>query len=116
MSYYYIRCLVFLLVLVPMNSIFSDDIEVIKININDHKFYPDKIEITNDQKIRLMICNNDSTVEEFDSIDLKREKIIPPNSCIYIRLGNLKVGTYKFQGEFHADTAKGEIIVNKLYY
>jgi len=79
--------------------------------IKDHKFEPDVLEVPANTKIILIIDNQDKTIEEFDSPDLKREKIIPGGSSVKVILAPLKPGEYKFSGEFHEETAKGKIIV-----
>lgn len=79
--------------------------------IKNHYFQPSIIEISSNQKTRLTVCNNDDTVEEFESVDLKREKLVPSHSCVHIILAHLKPGKYNFVGEFHQDTANGYIIV-----
>lgn len=81
--------------------------------IKGHRFDPDVLELPKGRKIRLTVYNEDDTVEEFESIDLKREKIVPSNSFIHVILAPLKPGTYAFFGDFHPDTAKGTIIVNE---
>lgn len=62
-------------------------------------------------KIRIKVVNKDSTIEEFESTDFKREKIVMPNSSIYVFVGPLKPGRYRFFGDFHQDTAQGALIV-----
>jgi len=81
--------------------------------IRDHKFEPEILELPAGQKIRITVHNLDSTIEEFESIDLKREKIIPGHSKAKIILAPLKSGEYKFFGEFHEETAQGKIIVKE---
>ncbi len=81
--------------------------------IKDHKFSPEILELPEGKKIRLTVHNQDETIEEFESIDLKREKIVHGNSNARIILAPLKPGEYKFFGEFHEDTAKGKIVVKK---
>ncbi len=93
-------------------SVFAKDTLNIEITIQDHKFYPDIIEISAGQKVKLIIHNKDNSLEEFDSVDLKREKIIPANSVAYIVIAPLRPGVYYFIGEFNPDTARGKIIVN----
>jgi len=56
------------------------------------------------------LFRHDDTPAEFESHDLKREKVIPGNSEGTLILGPLKAGTYSFVGEFHEKTAKGSII------
>lgn len=99
-----------LILLFSVTSYAKDEIEV-NIYIKDHKFYPDQLELPSNHKIRITIYNQDPTIEEFESPDLKREKIVPGHSKATIILAPLKVGVYKFYGEFHEDTAKGSIII-----
>ncbi len=79
--------------------------------IKNHIFTPATLTIPADTKVKLNVKNEDPTPEEFESHDLKREKIIPGNSQAVIKVGPLKAGTYKYFGEFNEATAKGEIVV-----
>jgi plastocyanin len=83
----------------------------IEIKINNHRFEPDTVNITTGEKVELVINNLDDTAEEFESFELKRERIIPAKSEAKILIGPLQPGTYKFFGEFHEKTAQGTIIV-----
>lgn len=78
--------------------------------IKDHKFQPEELIVPAGTRIKLVIDNQDATVEEFESHDLRREKIIPGNSKGHVWVGPLPAGEYKFFGEFHADTAQGKLI------
>lgn len=91
---------------------FSEEVSV-EVTLRDHIFSPDEIHIPKDKKIVLLINNMDSTVEEFDSPSLKREKILRSNSVTKVVLGQLSAGKYEFVGEFHAETAKGVLIVDE---
>ena len=80
------------------------------IAIKDHKFTPDRIEIPAGKKVKLVVDNQDSTPEEFESNSMKIEKVIPGKSKATIYVGPLKAGEYKFVGEFNEKTAKGVIV------
>lgn len=80
--------------------------------IKDHKFEPQILNLPSNQKIRLTVHNQDDTIEEFESTDLKREKIILGKSKAKVILAPLKPGEYKFFGEFHEETAQGKIVVS----
>lgn len=82
----------------------------IQIEIRDHLFFPATVEIPANQKVRLMIINNDSTPEEFESYEMNREKVIPGNSKSVIFIGPLPPGEYPFFGEFFPKTAQGKVI------
>jgi plastocyanin len=78
--------------------------------IKDHLFSPVPLTIPAGQKIRLNVENHDPTVEEFESYDLNREKIVSGNKKIIVFIGPLKQGTYKYFGDFHQKTAQGIIV------
>jgi len=78
--------------------------------IKDHKFQPTEIEIPADKKIELIVKNEDPTPEEFESIELRREKVIPGGQQITVYIGPLKPGRYEFFGDFNPKTARGHIV------
>lgn len=78
--------------------------------IRDHRFDPVEIRVPANQKIKLVVHNQDNTPEEFESHELNREKLIAPGTKANIFVGPLKPGRYPFFGEFHEKTARGAII------
>jgi len=82
-----------------------------EIHISDNRFHPDVVEIPAGQKTKLIVYNDGKDVEEFESFELNREKIIRPGKKVTIFLPPLEPGEYPFFGEFHPETAQGRIIV-----
>ena len=80
------------------------------ISIKDHRFDPATLEVPAGKKLKLIVKNLDATPEEFESHDLKREKVIAGKSQAIMTIGPLKPGTYKFVGEYHEATAQGRIV------
>jgi len=80
------------------------------LTIKDHKFQPEELQVPAGKKIKLVVKNLDPTAEEFESQDLKREKIIAGNSQATLSIGPLKPGTYRFFGDYNEKTAKGRIV------
>jgi len=78
--------------------------------IKDHQFQPTEIEVPAGQKIALLVKNNDTTPEEFESTELRREKVVAGGEQITVYIGPLKPGTYEFFGDFNPKTARGHII------
>ena len=78
--------------------------------IKDHKFQPTEIEIPAGQKIALTVKNDDPTPEEFESTELRREKVVAGGEQITVYIGPLKPGKYEFFGDFNPKTARGHII------
>ncbi|CAA7625604.1 conserved exported hypothetical protein [Candidatus Terasakiella magnetica] len=83
---------------------------VFEIVIKDHRFSPDRIEVPAGQKLTLLVKNQDSSAEEFESHALKREKVIKGGQEARINIGPLSAGEYTFVGEYHESTAKGVIV------
>lgn len=92
------------------NVALAADVPSFELVIKDHKFAPAELTIPAGQKVKLLVKNQDSTPEEFESHDFNREKIIPGNSSATIFVGPLKAGEYKFFGEFNEATAQGKLI------
>lgn len=84
---------------------------VVELRIRDHLFYPAELLLPANQKIKLLVINEDPTPEEFESYELNREKVILGNSKTVIFIGPLVAGEYPFFGEFNMSTAQGKIIV-----
>ena len=80
------------------------------LTIKDHKFQPTQIEIPAGKKIALIVKNNDPTPEEFESTELRREKVVAGGDQIIVYIGPLKPGKYEFFGDFNPTTARGHII------
>lgn len=78
--------------------------------IKNNRFEPAELTVPAGQKVKLIIDNQDDSAEEFESLELKREKIVMPKSKITVWIGPLEPGTYPYFGEFHMDTALGKII------
>ena len=61
------------------------------------------------ERFRIEVVNEDNTPAEFESSDLRVEKIIVPGGKINVMAGPLKPGAYKFFDDYHPDTATGTI-------
>lgn len=80
-----------------------------KIVIKNHRFEPAEVVIPAGQKVKLLVENQDTTPEEFESHAMNREKVIPGGGKASIFIGPLKPGSYEFVGEYHEDTARGKV-------
>lgn len=83
---------------------------VVRLELKDHRFIPDRITVPAGQRVRIELVNQDGASEEFDSSDLHIERDVTPHGKVGFEIGPLKAGTYSFMGELHADTAQGEIV------
>ena len=86
------------------------DLPAYPLTAKDGRFHPETIEVPAGQKFKLVVSNEGSGPEEFESRELNREKVIPAGQKAEIILGPLKPGTYGFFGDFHPQTANGKIV------
>lgn len=87
----------------------ATDTEV-QLVIKNHRFEPAELKVPTGQRVKLIVHNQDSTPEEFESHSLNREKVIPAGAKATIFIGPLKAGRYDFFGEYNEAMAKGVVI------
>jgi len=80
------------------------------LSIKDHHFSPSELVIPAGKKVTVVVKNLDPTPEEFESIDLRREKVVAGGDQITVYIGPLRPGRYEFFGDFNPDKARGHII------
>jgi hypothetical protein len=102
-------CVAFVLVAGSGLAARADD-PTVSLTIKDHRFDPAEFEVPSGKKVKLVIRNLDGTPEEFESDQLRREKIVPGGGEISVFVGPLKPGRYEFFGDFNPQTARGHIV------
>ena len=95
--------------LVLTASAAAADLEI-PVAIEKNRFEPSEIKVKAGAPFVLVVTNKDATPEEFESKELRIEKVIPGGKTMKIRIRALKPGTYPFVGEYHEATAKGRIV------
>jgi plastocyanin len=88
----------------------ADPVEI-NLTIEKNRFAPEEIRVKAGAPFVLVITNKDGSPEEFESKDLRIEKVIPGGKTVRLRMPSLKAGSYAFIGEYHEQTAKGRIVV-----
>ncbi|CAP54592.1 putative exported protein [Gluconacetobacter diazotrophicus PA1 5] len=77
--------------------------------LKDHHFTPDHLDVPAGQRFLITLSNQDDTVDEFESYDMKFEKIVVQGGTITVHAGPLHPGTYKFFDDYHPDSAVGTV-------
>jgi hypothetical protein len=101
-------------VLIPIGALLASAVaapaaEAVTLIIKNHQFEPSQVSVPAGERFRIEVENQDSTPAEFESADLRVEKIVVPGGKIAVMAGPLKPGIYKFFDDYHPDTAKGTI-------
>lgn len=88
----------------------AQDMPSFHLTIKAGRFIPETVEVPAHTKFRLLIKNEGPGAEEFESVELRKEKVLAPGASSFLIFQPLKPGSYKFFGEFHPETAQGRIV------
>ncbi len=99
-----------LLMLSAASSALADDMPTYRLLMKDGRFFPETLEVPANTKFRLELRNEGPGATEFESIELKKEKVLAPGVTSNLVFHPLKPGTYKFFDDFHPATAQGRIV------
>ncbi len=94
-----------------VSSVHAEDMPAYTLNIKDGRFYPETINVPSQTRFKIVITNAGPGPEEFESTELRKEKVLAPGVTRALVFAPLKPGIYRFFGEFNPDTAQGRIIV-----
>ena len=88
----------------------TDELTVYKLEVRDGVFEPATIEVPAGKRFKIEISNVGKGPIEFESKDLRQEKVLAPGAKSSVVINALKPGTYTFFDEYHMDLPKGKII------
>jgi hypothetical protein len=83
---------------------------VVHITVKNHRFEPSAPHAPANRPITIRVRNLDSTAMEFESVSLRVEKVVAPNSEGVINVRALSPGRYGFFDDFHQET-RGTLVV-----
>jgi plastocyanin len=98
-----------MLAAVPLTAL-GEEPMVYRLSARDGSFDPQTIEVPAGKRFRLEVSNAGKGPMEFESRDLKQEKVIAGGARATLTIGALKPGTYVFFDEHHPGAEKGRIV------
>lgn len=87
------------------------DEATVQLVARDGKFFPAELVAPQGRKIRIEISNEGKDPVEFESMELRKEKVLAPNSKSVVVIVAQQPGSYKFFDEFHPKTGQGVLVV-----
>jgi plastocyanin len=88
---------------------FADDLPTFKLELNDGKLTPARIEVPAGKRIKIEVINKGTGAAEFESVQLRKEKVLAPGADSFVVIAPLSPGEYKFFDDFH-QSAQGVIV------
>ena len=86
------------------------DMPTLRLELKDGVLNPARIQAPAGVKFRLEIVNTGKTPVEFESTQLRKEKVLAPGAQSSVVIQPLTPGEYKFFDEFHMNTAQRVIV------
>jgi hypothetical protein len=83
----------------------------LQVALKDHRFLPAELNAPSKQPIVIEVSNQDATPAEFESKQLRVEKVVAGNSKITVQVRPLVPGRYRFFDDYHEETTEGFLTV-----
>jgi len=96
--------------MLPLGAAFAQETSL-SVAIQNHRFSPAELHAPANTPIALTVKNLDPTPEEFESKQLRVEKVVAGGASTTVRIRPLAPGKYRFFGDYHEDTAEGFLVV-----
>lgn len=87
----------------------AEDVPTFKLEMNDGKLNPARIEVPAGKRIKIEVRNTGKGAAEFESVQLRKEKVLAPGAESFVVIAPLDPGEYKFFDDFHQQ-AQGVIV------
>jgi Cupredoxin-like domain len=88
----------------------AEELTVFRLVARDGAFEPLKLEVPAGKRFKVEISNEGNGPMEFESRDLKQEKVLASGAKSSVVINALKPGSYVFFDDYHPDAPKGEIV------
>lgn len=87
----------------------GEDLLTFQVVARAGRLEPSRLEVPAGKKIKIQLRNDGPGPIEFESAELRVEKVLGPGANSFVVLHPLRQGTYRFFDEFHPET--GECLV-----
>src|SRR5437867_11376624 len=104
-----IACVVVALAPVVGAASAADAPQEVPLTIEKNQFQPNEVKVKANAPFVLVITNKSAKAAEFESKDLRVEKVVPAGKTVNVRIRALKPGTYSFLDDFNQH-ATGRIV------
>lgn len=89
----------------------ADAQAVFTVKAEGGRFTPQQLQVSANQPFKVRVISAEKTPIEFESFELRRERVVRPGETITVNMPPLGPGTYKFFDDFHRETPQGAIVV-----
>lgn len=80
------------------------------VTARDGRLLPATLAVPAGVRFKIVIKNEGREAIEFESLQLRKEKVLAPGAQSFLVIAPLKPGAYDYFDEFHSATARGRIV------
>jgi len=91
-------------------SALAEDEPVFTIEFHDGQVSPQRLEVPANKRFKIELRNTGTTPAEFESNELRKEKVLAPNSSSILVFRTLDPGEYPFFDDFHPEAPKAVLV------
>ncbi|MBB5017994.1 hypothetical protein HNQ59_001279 [Chitinivorax tropicus] len=88
----------------------AEALPTFKMIARNGKLEPSTLSVPAGQRFKIEIENQSNSAIEFESLQLRQEKVLAPGAKSFVVIHPLKPGSYKFFDEYHPATSQGQIV------
>jgi cupredoxin-like protein len=88
----------------------AEDVVTYELTLSNHAFSPVELKVPAGKPFKILLHNKDTTPAEFESKQLKIEKVVAGSADITVNVRALEPGKYEFVDEYHEDETKGHVV------
>lgn len=94
-------------------SVFATEKFTTQLQIKNGELIPQVLEVPAGKIIRIKVSNIGNQPAEFESTQLRKEKVLAPGAHSVVVIAPLRAGSYTFFDDFHLDLPAGKIIAKE---
>lgn len=88
----------------------ADDDPTFRIEFRDGAVSPSLVDVPANKRFRLELANVGQSPIEFESIELRKEKVVAPGVTTVLVIRTLDPGEYTFFDDFHPGTPSAKLV------
>ena len=88
----------------------AEDEATYRIEFNDGVVVPQRLEVPANRRLVLELVNKGKSPAEFESRELRKEKVLAPDSSSSLVIRSLDPGEYDFFDDFHPDAPPARLV------
>jgi hypothetical protein len=93
-----------------LQAVAAEEMPVFQIEMKDGAIAPLRIEVPAGTAFKLELRNSGNSPVEFESLPLRKEKVLAPQSSSSLVFRRLAPGEYEFFDDFHPDAPKALLV------